>query len=43
MALRHLASEARRACVPALSEAVYKRILGEKPEARRTVAGAVFW
>jgi hypothetical protein len=42
LALGYLASEARRACLPALSEAVYGRVLGEKSEARRTVAHAVF-
>jgi type II secretory pathway pseudopilin PulG len=42
LVLGYLASEARRACVPALSEAVYERVRGEKPEARRTAAGAIF-
>ncbi len=41
-ALGYLASEARRGSVPALAEAIYGRVLGEKPEARRTAAGAVF-
>jgi hypothetical protein len=38
----YLASEARRACLPALAEAILRRVLGEKAEARRKIADGVF-
>jgi hypothetical protein len=41
-ALRFLASEARRACLPALAEAILRRVFGPAPEARRSDAEATF-
>lgn len=40
--LGYLASEARRAGIPALSEAILRRILGVNPEARRKNADGIF-